>query len=163
MSQGSRPDRVGEELRVELSTLLMREVHDPGIGFITLTRVQVTPDLQQARVYYTTLGDDRARRDTARALKRAAPFLRRRIGTAIRLKRVPELEFIFDKSIEQQDRIEQLLQEIHEHDAAAPTDPPEPEEAPSPRARTARRANGAERAATRERSAVSRGSGRSPE
>jgi ribosome-binding factor A len=118
MSQGSRPDRVGEELRVELSTLLMREVHDPGIGFITLTRVQVTPDLQQARVYYTTLGDERARRETARALRRAAPFLRRRIGTAVRLKRVPELEFIFDKSIEQQDRIEQLLQEIHQQDAA---------------------------------------------
>lgn len=118
MSQGSRPDRVGEELRVELSTLLMREVHDPGIGFITLTRVQVTPDLQQARVYYTTLGDERARRETARALRRAAPFLRRRIGTAVRLKRVPELEFVFDKSIEQQDRIEQLLQEIHQQDAA---------------------------------------------
>lgn len=119
MSQGSRPDRVGEELRVELSTLLMREVHDPGIGFITLTRVQVTPDLQQARVYYTALGDERARRETARALRRASPFLRRRIGTAVRLKRVPELEFIFDKSIEQQDRIEQIIQELHQHDTIA--------------------------------------------
>jgi ribosome-binding factor A len=122
MSQGSRPDRVGEELRVELSTLLMREVHDPGIGFITLTRVQVTPDLQQARVYYTTLGDEKARRETVRALRRAAPFLRRRIGGTVRLKRVPELEFVFDKSIEQQDRIEQILQEIHEHDGGSPHD-----------------------------------------
>lgn len=116
MAQGSRPDRVGEELRVELSTLLTREVHDPGIGFITLTRVQVSPDLQQARVYYTTLGDEKARKDTARALRRAAPFLRRRIGSAVRLKRVPELEFVFDRSIEQQDRIEQIIQELHEHD-----------------------------------------------
>lgn len=116
MAQGSRPDRVGEELRVELSTLLSREVHDPGIGFITLTRVQVSPDLQQARVYYTTLGDEQARKDTARALRRAAPFLRRRIGSVVRLKRVPELEFVFDRSIEQQDRIEQIIQELHEHD-----------------------------------------------
>ncbi len=94
----------------------MREVHDPGIGFITLTRVQVTPDLQLARVYYTSMGDEKSRRETARALRRAGPFLRRRVGTALRLKRIPELEFIFDKSIEQQDRIEQILHELHEQD-----------------------------------------------
>lgn len=122
MSQGSRPDRVGDQLRAELSDLLMREVHDPGIGFITLTRVHVSPDLQQARVFYTTLGDAAGRKDTARALHRAAPFLRRRIGGRLRLKRVPELQFTFDESIAQQDRIEQILREIHEADRPAPVD-----------------------------------------
>ena len=53
------------------------EVHDPKIGFITLTRVQVSPDLQVARVFYTSLGDDKARKETAKALERATPFLRR--------------------------------------------------------------------------------------
>ena len=110
--QGSRPGRIGDQLRVELSELLAREVHDPGVGFVTLTRVQVTADLQIARVYYTSLGDDSARRETRRALQRATPFLRRQVGGRLRLRRVPELQFFFDESIEQQDRIERILQDI---------------------------------------------------
>jgi ribosome-binding factor A len=112
MSQGSRPDRVADQIRSELALLLTREVHDPGIGFVTITRVQMTPDLQQARVFYTTLGDDKARRNTERALDRAGVFLRRQIGARLRLKRVPELTFVYDESIAGQDRIEQLLNEI---------------------------------------------------
>jgi len=118
MAQGHRPDRVGEQIREVLSEMLSRgAVHDPGIGFITLTRVQVTPDLQLARVYYTSLGDAKALKDTARALERATPFLRRQIGTRIRLRRVPELEFRFDESIGHQDRIEQILRELHDEEA----------------------------------------------
>ena len=113
MSQGSRPDRVADQIRSELAMLLAREVHDPGIGFVTLTRVQVSPDLQLARVFYTALGDDKARKNRARALERAAPFLRRQIGSRLRLKRVPELKFVYDESIAGQDRIEQLLNELH--------------------------------------------------
>ena len=112
MAQGSRPDRVGEELRQELSQILLSEVHDPGIGFITLTRVKVSPDLQLARVYYTQIGDDKAKRDTVRALERATPFLRRQIAGRLRLRRVPELRFEFDKSVENQDRIEQILLDL---------------------------------------------------
>ena len=118
MAQGHRPDRVGEQIRDELSRLLSRgAVHDPGIGFITLTRVHVSPDLQQARVFYTSLGDPKARKETARALERATPFLRRQIGGALRLRRVPELEFRFDESIENQDRIEQILRDLKEEEA----------------------------------------------
>ncbi len=93
--------------------LLAREVHDPGIGFVTLTRVQVSPDLQMARVLYTALGDEKTRKSSERALERAAPFLRRQIGSRLRLKRVPELKFVYDESIAGQDRIEQLLNELH--------------------------------------------------
>lgn len=116
---GYRPDRVGDQIRQELSDLLSRgDVHDPGIGFITLTRVQVTPDLQLARVYYTSLGDQKARTDTARALQRATGFFRRQIGARLaHLRRVPELEFRFDESVENQDRIEQILCDIHDEDA----------------------------------------------
>jgi ribosome-binding factor A len=117
MAQGHRPDRVGEEIRHELSELLSRgTVHDPGIGFITLTRVQVSPDLQLARVFYTSLGDPNARKETARALERATPFLRRQIGGRLRLRRVPELEFRFDESVQHQDRIEQILRDLHEEE-----------------------------------------------
>ena len=119
----NRPDRVGEAIRDELSQILAREVHDPGIGFITLTRVSVTPDLQIARVYYTSLGDDKAQRETARALTRAAPFLRRQIGSRIRLRRVPELTFFYDESIAHTDRIEQILQDLKAEAADRSTDP----------------------------------------
>ena len=118
-----RPDRVGEQIREQLSALLVRgAVHDPGIGFITLTRVQVSADLQVARVFYTILGDAAARRATARALERATPFLRRQIGGALRLRRVPELSFRFDESIGHQERIEQILRDLHDTPSPEPDD-----------------------------------------
>jgi ribosome-binding factor A len=112
MSQGARADRVADQLRSELAELLSREVHDPGIGFVTLTRVHITPDLHAARVYYTSMGDQASRRATERALDRATPFLRRQIGSRLRLRRVPELTFVYDDSIAGQDRIERLLGEL---------------------------------------------------
>ncbi len=120
MAQGSRPDRVGDQLRQELAELIAREVHDPGIGFLTMTRVKVTPDLQQARVYYTTIGDEKKRKETARALERATPFLRRQLGRRLRLKHVPELGFFYDESIERQDRIEKIMLDIQAERAEHP-------------------------------------------
>jgi len=107
-----RPSRVGEQIREDLTELLSREVHDPGIGFLTITRVEVTSDLQNARVYYTTLGDARARKETDRALGRATPFLRRQLGSRLRLRRIPELQFFYDENVERLDRVERILQEL---------------------------------------------------
>ncbi|MCM3881300.1 MAG: 30S ribosome-binding factor RbfA [Vicinamibacterales bacterium] len=118
MGQGSRPDRVADQVRAEVSSMIARDLHDPGLGFITITRVQVSPDLQHARVYYTALGDQAARTSSGKALDRAASFMRRQIGQRLRLRRAPELAFVFDESIGHQDRITQLLQEIG--DAGAP-------------------------------------------
>ena len=123
MPQGSRASRVGDQIRSELADLLVREVHDPGIGFLTIVHVKVSPDLLQARVYYTTIGDDKARRESAKALGRAAPFLRRQIGKRLRLKHVPELAFFFDDSIEKNDRIERILQDISTERASQPDQP----------------------------------------
>jgi len=114
MGQGSRPDRVADQVRAEIAAALAREIHDPGIGFVTITRVQVSADLQVARVYYTVLGDEATRRASQRALERATPFLRRRIGAGLRLRRTPELRFVFDESIAGQDRIEQILSELQD-------------------------------------------------
>jgi ribosome-binding factor A len=123
MARGIRPDRVGEEIRQELAVLLAREVHDPGVGFVTITRVKVSPDLQLARAYYTTMGDDRARQETARALDRATPFLRRHLGERVRLRRVPELRFELDRGVEYQDRVERVLLDLEaERQARGPID-----------------------------------------
>jgi ribosome-binding factor A len=130
MPQGSRASRVGDQIRAELAELLTREVHDPGIGFLTITHVKVSPDLQQARAYYTTIGNEKARRESARALERATPFLRRHIGRRLRLKRVPELTFSFDDSLEKNDRIEQILQQLNSERAGAPA--PTTEDADGP-------------------------------
>ena len=125
-----RPDRVGDQIRQEISELLSRgAVHDPGIGFITLTRVRVSADLQVAHVYYTMLGDAKAREETARALGRATPFFRRQVGARLQLRRVPELEFRFDESVAHQDRIEQILRELHEQDAQRAAAPDNPDDA----------------------------------
>ena len=82
---------------------------DPRAG---LARPQI------ARVFYTTLGDPKARRETAKALERATPFFRRQVGARLRLRRVPELEFRFDETIAHQDRIEQILRDLHDEEAA---------------------------------------------
>lgn len=125
MAQGHRPDRLGDQIRTETSDILAREVHDPGVGFVTITRVSVTADLQIARVFYTTMATGAARKDTARALLRATPFVRRQLAGRLGLRRMPELEFRFDESIAHQARIEQLIHDIHEADAANETPAPD--------------------------------------
>jgi ribosome-binding factor A len=132
MGQGSRPERVADQIRAEVTTIIARELHDPGLGFVTVTRVQVSPDLQQARVFYTSLGDSAAQKNTARALERATGFMRRQIGQRLRLRRTPELLFTFDDTVGYQDRVEQLLREIAEEQSSKPIEPgpdaPEPDE-----------------------------------
>jgi ribosome-binding factor A len=123
-----RPERVGDQIRQAVSEMLSRgAVHDPGIGFITLTRVKVSPDLQVARVYYTSLGDPKARTETAKALERATPFFRRQIGSRLQLRRVPELHFQFDESVAHQDRVEQILRDLKAEEANRSSDPDDPD------------------------------------
>ena len=128
----NRPERVAEAIRDELATLLARDVHDPGVGFITLTSVKVAPDLQLARVYYTSMGDEQALRETAKALGRALPFLRRQIAQRLRLRRVPELQFFYDESVATHDRIERILQDLKAEEAARPpaAETPDPSNEP---------------------------------
>ena len=124
----SRTERLGEQIKVEASQVLAREVHDPGVGFVTLTRVRVSPDLQVAHIYYTALGDAAALGATAKALARVTPFVRRQLAQRLGLRRMPEITFVFDKSIAHQARVEELLQEIHANDARAIQDVPPPDD-----------------------------------
>jgi len=104
-----RTERVGEQLRGEIARLLRQEVTDPRIGLVTLTRVDVAPDLANARVYWSILGGDAEA--TGRGLESAAAFLRRRLAAALPLKRVPELRFRRDPSLEAGDRTLAVLRE----------------------------------------------------
>jgi ribosome-binding factor A len=125
----NRPERLGEQIRAELSELLAREVKDPGVGFTTLTFVKVSADLQVARVYYTVLGDAQARKSAARALDRASSFLRRHLAGRLRLRRAPELAFEYDESVARGERIERIIQELH--DAAPDVPGPDGDDDPS--------------------------------
>ena len=98
--------------------MLASEVSDPGVGLLTVTRVKVTGDLSLARVYWTTMDTPAERVKTEKALRRVAPYLRHLLATRLTLRRVPELVFHFDQSVAAQDRIEQILIELREEDAA---------------------------------------------
>jgi len=112
MSHGSRPDRVGDLIRSELSVQLTRHVRDPGVRHVTVTHVRMSKDLQQARVFYTGPDATGERRETARALRRARPFLRRQLGQRLQLRHVPELRFEYDDSVERQSRMARLFEQI---------------------------------------------------
>lgn len=118
-----RPQRVGDAIRAELAALLAREVRDPVVRRVAVTRVLMTRDLELARVYYTTLPDAGDVRDVRRALRRARPFLKRQLGR-IGLRRVPELTFLHDDAVEEQDRIARLLDEIAATPVTDTDDPP---------------------------------------
>ena len=111
MAHGTRVERVAERVRMELATLLTRTVRDPAVSGVTITHVSMNADLQLARIYYTVL-DGSNRRDTARGLRRAKTYLRRAIGQRLQLRHVPELRFMYDETLEQQDRLAQIFAEI---------------------------------------------------
>ncbi|MBO2945710.1 30S ribosome-binding factor RbfA [Paenibacillus sp. F411] len=111
-----RTGRVGEQIKKELSQLIQTELKDPRIGFITVTGVDVTSDLSQAKIYLSVLGDQEQKAASLKGLEKANGFLRSELGKRIRLRHVPELIFKFDESIEYGSRIEKLLGEIGEQD-----------------------------------------------
>ncbi len=114
--QYQRRDRVGDLIKREIAQIIQRELKDPGVGFVTITDVEVSADLKQAKVFYSVLGDEDSKRRSASALKRASGFIQNEIGGRLRLKYTPEILFQFDKSIEYGARIEELIQKIHNAD-----------------------------------------------
>ncbi|OIJ13121.1 ribosome-binding factor A [Anaerobacillus alkalilacustris] len=108
-----RPNRVAEQIKKEMTDILQRELKDPRIGFVTVTGVEVTGDLQQAKIYITVLGNDEQKEATLQGLSKATGFIRSEIGKRIRLRKTPELLFKFDESIDYGNKIESLLGEIN--------------------------------------------------
>ncbi|MEH7353128.1 30S ribosome-binding factor RbfA [Neobacillus drentensis] len=111
-----RANRVGEQMKKELSDIIGRKIKDPRIGFVTVTDVQVTGDLQQAKVFISVLGDDEQKENTLKGLAKAKGFIRTEIGHRIRLRKTPEIIFEWDESIDYGNRIETLLHQLHTDD-----------------------------------------------
>lgn len=109
-----RYHRVAEQIHKDISALLLQGVKDPRIGFVTITGVEVTPDLSLAKVFYTVMGDEQAKKQTQKGLQSAMGHIRRTIGANLKLRRVPELRFEYDSSLEYGNRMEDLFREIHE-------------------------------------------------
>src|SRR5438477_10478390 len=111
--QARRIDRIEEQLRMELSEIIEREIHDPRVGLTTVTHVKVSPDLRHGRVFITVLGDDNERKKALEGLRSASSFVRRSLSKRLHhMRRIPELTFDYDESVEQGMRIEKLLDEI---------------------------------------------------
>jgi ribosome-binding factor A len=120
-----RTQRIDELLRQEIGELLAREVQDPRIGFVTVTDVETAPDLRHARVWVSVIGPHAERDETIAALNRAMGFVRRELGTRLRLKRIPELHVRLDETAERGTRVLHLLHELeegHVPDDVAPAD-----------------------------------------
>lgn len=109
-----RTQRIDELLRQEIGDIVAREVSDPRIGFATITKVETAPDLGHAKVWVSVIGQPAEREETVAALGRAMPFVRRQLGTRIRLRRIPELHLRLDETADRGTRILQLLTEIDE-------------------------------------------------
>jgi ribosome-binding factor A len=103
---------VADLIQRELTDLLLREVRDPGIGMITITSVDVSPDLSHAKVFFTLLQPEK-KPETEKALQRAAGYLRSQIAHRIKLYTAPELRFVYDESIERGDKLSQLIDEAN--------------------------------------------------
>lgn len=109
-----RVDRVGDLLLKELAEVLLRKVKDPRLANITLTDVKVSPDLRHARVFYSVLGDDDRKAETAVGLQSATGFVKRELSKRLQLRRIPDIQFCFDSSLEYGSHIDRLLTELKE-------------------------------------------------
>jgi ribosome-binding factor A len=107
-----RAQRVAETIHKEISSLLIKGLKDPRIGFITITAVDVTPDLRHAKVFYTLMGNQTERAQNQSGLDSCAPYIRQHLGRHLRLRYVPEVRFEYDSSFDYGQRIEKLLSEV---------------------------------------------------
>jgi len=116
----ARYERVSEALKKEVSSIIHDELKDPRLGFVTVTRIELTPDLRYAKIFFSVLGEDEAYKKTKEALDSALGFIRRLIAQRIKLRLVPEIAFKEDRSCEYSIKIQQVLDEIKELNAPQP-------------------------------------------
>jgi len=119
----TRTDRVSDLIKDEISRLLLLEVRDPRVGFVTITGASVSPDLKAVRIHVSVLAEPAARQESLKALNTAAGFFRRALFKNLRLRFAPAVSFHLDESLDRGDRIERVLRQIHgNEDSAAAQD-----------------------------------------
>src|SRR4051794_29761092 len=107
-----RANRVAEQMKKELGGIIGQKLKDPRVGFVTVTDVEVTGDLQQATIFISVLGSESEKEDTLKGLNKAKGFIRTEIGQRIRLRITPEINFEFDESVAYGNRIDSLLRQV---------------------------------------------------
>jgi len=107
-----RADKVAETIHATVSTILVRGLNDPRIGFVTITGVEVTDDLHLARIFFTVIGDEEAQRNTELGLNSAARHIRRELGKVLKMRYTPDILFKYDHSQDYGRRIDTLLREV---------------------------------------------------
>jgi ribosome-binding factor A len=115
----SRSSRVAEQIRRELAELIQLELKDPRVGLVTLTDVEITPDYANAKVYFSSLKGEAGVDEVLSGLGAASGFLRRELGRRVRIHTLPELHFVYDRSVEQGDRLSRLIDEAVKSDQDA--------------------------------------------
>src|SRR6266851_2969145 len=123
-----RIERLNEQLRVDLSELIGREVKDPRLsGLVTVTSVDLSPDLRHAKVYISVFGTDDDRTHSLSALRSASGFLRSQVAARLTTKRAPDFQFLLDASIERGERIMQIIREVERESSVASANATAPE------------------------------------
>jgi ribosome-binding factor A len=112
--RANRPQQLGELIREEMSDLLQREMRDPRVELVSITDVEVSPDLKYAKIYFSRLGSEEERQETLRALQHATAYLRRLLAGRLTIRSVPEIEFRLDTSLAHGERVMRLLNELPE-------------------------------------------------
>jgi ribosome-binding factor A len=110
--QHKRSDKIAETIHEVVSSILARGLNDPRIGFVTITAVEVTDDLHLARIFFTAIGDDHARRESEAGLNSAKGYIRRELGKSLTMRYTPDIIFKYDHSQDYGSRIDALLKEI---------------------------------------------------
>ncbi len=110
---GVRPERVASEMREHISKIISEEIKDPRIGFVTVTRVEVTPDLRNAKVFFSSLGGKEDKENAAEGLNSASGYIRKLLGERMRFKFMPELLFRLDESTEYIIHLNEIFDKIH--------------------------------------------------
>lgn len=119
---GARSERVSEQIRITVAEILQRDLKDPRLGLVTCTRVSLTRDLRYAKVYVSVLGDEDERKRTMEGLVRATGYVRKLASSRLALRVSPEIEFVFDPSIEYSIRLETLIEETKKNSPVDDTD-----------------------------------------
>jgi ribosome-binding factor A len=114
--ENKRVDRVAELLQQEVADLVLRRVKDPRVERVTITGVEVSPDLQHAKIYYCVMGNpsDEEKKDVAKGLSKASGFMRQELGKRLHMRYLPQLHFHYDPSFDYGEKIERLLKDLHQ-------------------------------------------------
>jgi len=114
MEPKRRSQRLALQIQQEVSWMLTRNTKDPRIGFVTVTGVDLSPDLRHAKIYVSAMGTDRQKKESLAALEHAAGWIRHELGQRVRMKFLPEIVFRTDSSLDYGERIDRLLEEIRQ-------------------------------------------------